>query len=112
KNMNAVLKNYVNTNYPITKSDLCTVFIEVLPHFTTNKGKYGFIVPPSWMFLSSFEKLRSLIVNEQKIDSLLHLSRGVFGADFGSVSTVITNTTPIESSKGTYFRLVERTFQE
>tara|TARA_B110000503_G_scaffold78214_1_gene120261 strand:- start:4959 stop:8636 length:3678 start_codon:yes stop_codon:yes gene_type:complete len=112
KSMNADLKNYVNSNYPITKSDLCTVFIEVLPDFTTNKGKYGFIVPPSWMFLASYEKLRSLIVNNQKIDSLLHLSRGVFGADFGSVSTVITNANPSESSKGTYLRLVERTFQE
>lgn len=112
KSMNADLKNYVNKNYPITKIDLCTVFIQVLPDFTIQKGKYGFIVPPSWMFLSSFEKLRNIILENQKIDSLLHLSRGVFGADFGSVSTVISNQKPSDSSKGTYLRLVERTFQE
>lgn len=112
KSMNADLKNYVNVNYPITKSDLCTVFIEVLPKFTSASGSYGFIVPPSWLFLSSFEKLRNQIVQQQKIDSLLHLSRGVFGADFGSVATVISNQRPNESSKGTYLRLVERTFQE
>lgn len=111
-NMNGHLKEYIDKFYPITKSDLCTVFIEVLPHFTDKNGKYGFIVPPSWMFLSSFEKLRNQIVKKQKIDSLLHLSRGVFGADFGSMSTVISNTSPHKESNGTYLRLVERTFQE
>ena len=112
KSMNGELKDYVNTHYPVTKSDLCTVFIEVLPHYTAEKGKYGFIVPPSWMFLSSFEKLREYVLSNQTVDSLLHLSRGVFGADFGSMCTVITNFTPTNESKGTYYRLVERTFQE
>lgn len=42
---------------------------------------------------------------------MLHLSRGVFGADFGAVASVIQNRQDKEA-KGTYFRLVERTFQE
>jgi len=112
KTMNVGLKDYINVNYPATKSDLCTVFIEVLPHFTLSKGKYGFIVPPSWLFLSSYEELRHQIVLNKKIDSLLHLSRGIFGADFGSVSTVISNVIPNKNSSGTFLKLVERTFQE
>ena len=112
KSMNGELKDYVNALYPITKSDLCTVFIEVMPHYAAEKGKYGFIVPPSWMFLSSFDKLREYVLTNQTIDSLLHLSRGIFGADFGSMCTVITNCTPTVESIGTYYRLVERTFQE
>jgi hypothetical protein len=109
--MNADLKNYINLNFPTTKSDLCTVFIEVLPNFTLKNGKYGFIVPPSWMFLSTYEKLRSQVLLEKSIDSLLHLSRGVFGADFGSMCTVLTNGKR-KITNGTYFRLIERTFQE
>lgn len=112
KTMNLVLKKYVNTYYPISKSDLCTVFLEVLPFFTKDKGKYGFIVPPSWMFLISFSDLRNHILKNQKIDSLLHLSRGVFGADFGSVSAVITNESAAYNDSGTYLRLIQRTFQE
>lgn len=42
---------------------------------------------------------------------MLHLSRGVFGADFGASSAVIKNTSNANAC-GTYFRLVERTFQE
>ena len=42
---------------------------------------------------------------------MLHLSRGVFGADFGSVSTVIQNIQN-NNAHGIYFRLIERTFQE
>ena len=63
------------------------------------------------MFLSSYENLRYHIFSTNSIDSLLHLSRGVFGADFGSVSCVITNAYSTRA-KGTYFRLIERTFQE
>ena len=111
-NMNGTLKQYIDDYFPYSNSDLCTVFIEVLPRLTKNNGKYGFIVPPSWMFLTSFEKLRMHVINNKKIDSLLQLSRGVFGADFGSMTSVISNSKPNKSSTATYLRLVERTFQE
>src|SRR5690606_23417246 len=45
------------------------------------------------------------------IDSLLHLSRGIFGADFGSMASVVTKNQD-KSAVGTYFRLLKRTFQE
>lgn len=110
-NMNAVLSNYVKKNYPEGKADLATVFVERMPQLLQKNGRYSFIIPPSWMFLSTFEGLRKQIIEHQTIDSLLHLSRGVFGADFGASSAVIVNAESQESY-GTYFRLVERTFQE
>lgn len=110
-NMNAMLSNYVKKNYPEGKADLATVFVERMPQLLQKNGRYSFIIPPSWMFLSTFEGLRKQIIEHQTIDSLLHLSRGVFGADFGASSAVIVHA---ESKKayGTYFRLIERTFQE
>ncbi|WP_289105578.1 BREX-1 system adenine-specific DNA-methyltransferase PglX [uncultured Bacteroides sp.] len=110
-NMNAGLSEYVKKNYAIGKSDLATVFVELMPEHLVKNGKYGFIIPPSWMFLSTFEDLRKNIIENNSIDSLLHLSRGVFGADFGASSAVISNTKNPEAY-GTYFRLIERTFQE
>lgn len=110
-NMNAELKNYLEKHYPMTQADLCTVFIEMFGNITMKNGKYAFITPPSWMFLSTYEKLRHHLLSMNSIDSLLHLSRGVFGADFGSVSCVITNR-HYPNAKGTYFKLLERTFQE
>lgn len=110
-NMNAKLSEYVKKNYADGKSDLATVFVELMPEHLVKNGKYAFIIPPSWMFLSTFEDLRKNIIRNNAIDSLLHLSRGVFGADFGASSAVISNTKNPEAY-GTYFRLIERTFQE
>ena len=106
-----VLGKYVKDNYAEAKADLATVFIELAGQHTAVNGKYAFIVPPSWMFLSTFEGLRKDIIANKSIESLLHLSRGVFGADFGASSAVIKNTRN-DNARGTYFRLVERTFQE
>ena len=110
-NMNGVLSKYVKDNYKNGKADLATVFVEMMGQRTSANGSYAFIIPPSWMFLSTFEGLRKNIIENQSIESLLHLSRGVFGADFGASSAVIRNTSNANAC-GTYFRLVERTFQE
>ncbi len=110
-NMNAELSDYVKAEYPNGKTDLATVFIEVEQARIANKGLLAYIIPPSWMFLGAFEDLRKSIIDNNSIQSLLHLSRGVFGADFGASSAVIKNCRD-ENARGTYFRLVERTFQE
>ena len=110
-NMNVVLSKYVKEHYEEGKADLATVFVQIMAERTLKNGSYAFIIPPSWMFLSTFEKLRKHIIENNSIQSLLHLSRGVFGADFGASSVVIQNAANKEV-RGTYFRLVERTFQE
>ena len=110
-NMNATLSKYVKEEYEEGKADLATVFVQMMAERTLKNGSYAFIIPPSWMFLSTFEKLRKNIIENNSIQSLLHLSRGVFGADFGASSAVIQNAANKEA-RGTYFRLVERTFQE
>lgn len=110
-NMNSVLSKYVKDNYKDGKADLATVFVEMMGQLTSANGSYAFIIPPSWMFLSTFEGLRKNIIENQSIESLLHLSRDVFGADFGASSAIIKNSHN-EDAYGTYFRLVERTFQE
>ena len=110
-NMNPELAVYVKDNYEDGKADLCSVFMMAESDRTLPKGYYANIVPPSWLFISSFERIRRGIIDNQRISSLLHLSRGVFGADFGSVSTVVQKHSDY-SFHGTYFRLIERTFQE
>jgi len=110
-NMNAELSDYVKANYSNGKTDLATVFIEVQQVRTAENGLFAYIIPPSWMFLGAFEDLRKSIIARNSIQSLLHLSRGVFGADFGASSAVVKNA-KIPDSTGNYYRLVERTFQE
>jgi hypothetical protein len=109
-NMNGELKDYVNANYPETKSDLMTVFMEVIPNLTMDKSRFALINLPSWLFLSSFETLRKSYIDNYQFDSLLHMGRGIFGIDFGSVAFSMKKEQK-ENVVGSYFRLHERNFQ-
>lgn len=110
KSMNGELKDYVNTHYPVTKSDLMTIFMEVIPNLTADDSRFALINLPSWLFLSSFEKIRQDYIDNFTFDSLLHMGRGIFGIDFGSVAFAIKKTTN-KDAIGSYFRLHERNFQ-
>jgi type II restriction/modification system DNA methylase subunit YeeA len=111
KGMNALLKEFSNTQYPITKSDLFAIFIERgFEMVKQTTGNIAMITMPAWLFLSSYEKLRYKIVSSHCIDSLLHIGRGIFGIDWGSTAFVIRNT-KIINNKGSYFRLHKRLFQ-
>ena len=69
---------YLNENYPDTKSDLYSAFIEHSFYNTKNNGQMAFITPFPWMFISSFEKLRKIIVDEKNICSLIQLEYNAF----------------------------------
>ena len=110
KSMNAEMKDYVNDYYPETKSDLMTVFMEVIPNMTLDNSRFALINLPSWLFLSSFEKLRVSYIDKYHFESLLHMGRGIFGIDFGSVAFTMKKEQKKEAV-GNYFRLHERNFQ-
>ena len=108
-NMNDILSNYAKKNYEEGKADLMTVFMILSQNKICDKGKYGMINLPSWLFLSTFDKLRNSILNSFHIDSLIHMGRGIFGIDWGSTAFVFSKY--IVDSDGAYFRLHKRNFQ-
>jgi hypothetical protein len=57
--MSGKLSEYVKKNYPDSKSDLFAVFIERCTQMTKNFKFQAMITQHAFMFLSSFEKLRS-----------------------------------------------------
>lgn len=109
-NMNAVLSKYVKDNYSQGKADIFAVFMEVAKSMLSANGKYGMINMQSWMFLSSFEALRTNLLKESCIDSMLHLGPHTFDELSGEVvqntAFVITNCKPTDETCGTYYRLV------
>ncbi|MFH0785303.1 MAG: BREX-1 system adenine-specific DNA-methyltransferase PglX [Pseudomonadota bacterium] len=111
KGMNGQLAAWLKTNFPESKADLMTCFMERASLLALKKAIWGMINLPSWMFLSSFEKMRSNLLSNSTISSLLHLGRGVFGSDFGSVAFVIQNKKPTNASSGVYRRLFEQHVQ-
>ena len=109
-NMNTVLSSYVKKNYEEGKSDLFSVFMVLAENLLAQNGKYGMINMQSWMFLSSFEKLRTHLLSQLHIDSMLHLGPHTFDELSGEVvqntAFVISKHTPLEDG-GTYYRLVD-----
>ncbi|MFA5923254.1 MAG: BREX-1 system adenine-specific DNA-methyltransferase PglX [Methylococcaceae bacterium] len=110
KGMNGRLAKWAKDNYPNSKTDLFSMFM-VRSLELVNKDCYmGMINLPSWLFLSSFEKLRSCLINNFTIESLLHMGRGIFGIDWGATAFVLKKS--YEPMKlGSFFRLHKRNFQ-
>lgn len=108
-NMNIILSDYVKQKYEEGKTDLFSTFMIIAINRLANCGKYGMINMQSWMFLSSFEQLRTTILDNYHIDSLLHLGARAFDELSGEVvqnaSFVITKT-PTQYN-GIYYRLID-----
>ena len=85
KGMNAELADFVKKNYPDSKSDLFAVFMERTLELTKQNGFMSMINQHSWMFLSSYEKLREKIIKNHKIDTMVHLGARAFEEIGGEV---------------------------
>lgn len=83
--MNSVLSKYVKDNYEEGKADLFSVFMQMGMEHLVDGGKMAQINMQSWMFLSSFEKLRNIFLHNYIIDSMLHLGPRTFDELSGEV---------------------------
>ena len=105
--MNGKLGEFIKKNYPETKSDLSTVFMEKAFSICTTNGYMAMINIPVWMFITSYTGLRENIIQSKSIANLLHLGRGIFGSDFGTTAFVIQNT-EIRHKQSKFYKLYFR----
>lgn len=94
--MNATLSTYVKKNFPDSKSDLFACFMERGFILAKQSGFTSMITMESWMFLSSFEKMRSKILSNKTIVNMVHmpyLGKGgtSLGINFGTDAAIIKN---------------------
>lgn len=87
--MSAKLSDFVKKNYPYSKSDMSTVCMERTIAMCKQNGYMAMINIPVWMFLTSYEKLRDIILQNNSITSMIHPGRGIFGSDFGTIAFTI-----------------------
>ena len=100
--MNKNMSDWVKVNYPDSKSDLFSCFIERSLALVPKHGYNGLVTMESWMFLSSFETLRHKIIENTKIHSLSHFGWHIMRIAFGTVSFILENDTPNKDYKGVY----------
>src|SRR5690554_1323426 len=108
-NMNKELSDYVRTNYPDSKADLMACFMEAGLASLRTYGLLGMINQHSWMFLSSYEKLRQKLIDQTQFDTLLHLGPRTFPEIGGEVvqnaAFTFINIQPEKQSS--YIRLID-----
>lgn len=83
--MNADLKDFAKENYPNSKSDLFAIFMERAFKLLSQYGFNAQINMQSWMFLSSYEQLRSNLLEDHTFITMAHLGARAFGQISGEV---------------------------
>ena len=104
-NMGSVLSTWVKKHHPEAKADLMTAFMERACTLCKPCGMWAMINLPSWMSLKSFAAFRTDLLRKVSVESFLHLGRGIFGSDFGSVAFTMRNVRPMAGKRGVYRRL-------
>ena len=107
KGMNPELQKFAKKHYPDAKHDLYSMFIDRNMKSCHSHGFIAMITMHGWMFLSSFEAIRSKVLSETRITGLLQIgfnsfpelnSKVALGAAF-----VLQNH--VRGGRGTYFNL-------
>ena len=112
--MGAKLADFVKKNYPDSKSDLFAVFIEDCGKMTRKNGFQAMITQHAWMFLSSFEKLRTKLLQRDTVN-MAHLGARAFdeiGGEVVQTTSFVLRNSHIADYMGTYCRLIEPTTQQ
>ncbi len=105
KGMNGRLAKWVKNHYPDIKSDLFSAFVVRNTELALPKGQLGFMTPFVWMFISSYEKLRSFIINKKTITSLIQLEYSGFDGATVPICTFTIENSHNPNLKGGYVRL-------
>ena len=105
KGMNGRLGAWLKDNYKDVKSDLFAAFIVRNTELTLPNGQLGFMSPFVWMFISSYEKLRSFLINQKTITSLVQLEYSEFDGATVPICTFTVENEHHPNFNGGYIRL-------
>jgi type II restriction/modification system DNA methylase subunit YeeA len=105
KGMNGRLAAWLIENYPDVKYDLFSAFIVRNTKLALPKGQLGFMSPFVWMFISSYEKLRSFLINQKTITSLVQLEYSGFDGATVPICAFTVENAHRQEFKGGYIRL-------
>jgi type II restriction/modification system DNA methylase subunit YeeA len=110
RGMNEKMSVWAKETYPNSKADLFAMFIERNLDLAQKQGLVAMVTMQSWMFLSSYEKLRARILNNATILSMSHLGARAFdsiGGEVVSTTAFVIENSRLTDLKGAYLRLTE-----
>lgn len=108
KGMNGKLNKYLNKYYNESKADLFAVFMQVVLKYSIRNGFFTMINQHSWMFLSSFQKLRRIMNDNYTLYNMVHLGSRAFeeiGGEVVQTTSFVYRNNIINNLKGTFIDL-------
>ena len=105
KGMNPRLSAWLKENYEPVKSDLFSAFVVRNIELALPKGQLGFMTPFVWMFISSYEKLRTFLIDQKTITSLIQLEYSGFDGATVPICTFTVENAHKPNFRGGYVRL-------
>ena len=105
KGMNTALKEFAKKTFPDSKSDMFAMFIERCQEISKASGETAFVTPYVWMFISSYEKMRTKLVTDATIQSLVQLEYNAFEPACVPVCAFIVGKTHVPDFMGSYIKL-------
>lgn len=106
----SIQKKYAQKNYSDSKSDLFAIFIEKCHELTKKDAYQAMITMHSWMFLSSYEKLRKKLLKDNVIINMAHLGARAFediGGEVVQTTAFVLEDSNISDYKSNFKRLLE-----
>ena len=105
KGMNPRLSAWLKENYEPVKTDLFSAFVVRNLELALPKGQLGFMTPFVWMFISSYEKLRAILIDQKTITSLIQLEYSGFDGATVPICTFTVENAHKPDFWGGYVRL-------
>lgn len=113
--MNSKLIAFAQARFPNSKSDLFAMFIERNFDLIKSQGMVAMITMQSWMFLSSFEKMRGSLLELDTLLTMAHLGPRAFdsiGGEVVSTTAFVFEKMFRSEYKGANIRLVDGKSEE
>lgn len=107
KAFTAAMKIWMRERFPSNDKDLFSAFIERIAGMCKETGHYGIMTSFVWMFISSFEKLRKKIIQQETINSLIQLHYDAFADAKAHICTFLSQPHKINDYKSIYVRLAD-----
>ncbi len=95
---NDILKEHLETQYPLGKADLATAFVLRCLEFCAKDGAIALVTPQNWLFLTTYTNLRKTLLDLRQWNLVARLGAGAFETIGGHVVNVallaLSATTP------------------
>lgn len=107
----ATLRAGLRPRFKVTRTDLYAIFIERGLELLSDSGVLAMVTMQGWMFTTSYEALRRLVLSQTSVATLAQFGTRAFDSVSGeivaTVAFVVTNASPSDSTAGQYARLVD-----